>query len=318
MPVKTDWEAAEAYLGSRTSISKDTRVAYSRAMSRLFLWAWIVKKKPVSSLMHWDLVEYVSFCKDPQPREFWCGQPSLTKGSDWKPFARGEPSPTFHWALGVNAMFDYWVNIGYITGNPVGDAFDNGWRRDGRRASRPRAIQQVYDGDDWKALTGAIELLPRENPAEEMSAERARFLFSLLSFLGPQLAHVCSGRMNSFRLEGGIWFWRPPLTNPRSQPIKLPVPDGMITALTRYRACLGLSALPGPRDDLPLIMRVSRMQNSDLDRTAAERKLPYYIVRTVAALAANQLPEELKHKADALRLMTYGSARKLAIQQRKG
>lgn len=304
VPVKNDWEAALSFIDSLSNYSERTLKGYYRSVVRLFLWSWIVKNKPVSSLLYPDMKDFIEFCRDPQPRQFWCRSITLNL---WKPFGRpfgdvrSAPESITGWD-GVATMFQYWVNIGYVVGNPIGDAFSTRTTGTGGRPSvRRKAVAALYDVDDWMAVQKALDMLPCDTSLDEQFAERARFLFSIFFYLGATYAEIAQGHMNNFRKEGGVWFWHPIKTGVRPRPTKVWVHSEMLAALMRYRTFQRMSPLPAPDENVGLIFPYRSAKRKDLPTKSIAPSHYYTTVQRVAELAVECLPAHLRHKAPSLR-----------------
>lgn len=318
IPAASDLVAAQAYMQTATHRYRSTTEQALRAIDRLFLWAWICKSKPVSSLLYPDFVEFWEFCKNPQPQDFWCTNRNRPSSDNWKPFskARGDrvQQPANYMVRGISRMFDYWVTNGYIVGNPIADALDGIQPR--KRVKVYASLPNLFDVHDWNALQLALATLPSDTSRQRFFAERARFLFALLRFLGLTVTEVIEGKMNFFRQEGGIWLWRLPITGSRARPLKAAVPDEMIDSLSRYRTHCGMSPLPDRSDTNPLFVSIPKMVVGDFSSEGIKTNALYQIIAAVAASAADLLSIEMSHKAEALRSITYTSVLELALRYR--
>lgn len=199
-------------------------------------------------------------------------------------------------------------------GNPVADALAGAGSQ--KRAKVQVARSHPYDTHDWNALQLALNTLPTETVRQSFAAERARLLFSLLQFLGLKASEVVEGKMNYFRREGGIWVWRLPVTSSRTRPIKVAVPDEMMESLCRYRTRCGMSPLPDRTDTNPLLVSTPRMAAGNFSSEGVNSSVLIHIISTVATSAADLLPPEMSHKAEALRSITYVPMLELALRQR--
>ncbi|MGF6507670.1 hypothetical protein [Paraburkholderia sp. 32] len=301
---ETDLQAAEAYLASLTT----TNVFNTRhSIYRFFLWSWIITKKPVSSLLHSDIKEYVSFCQDPEARESWYRKAPKHRLDEWFPFEKKFYPPWTHWGKGIVPMFDFWVKHGYAIGNPSGDAFAQKASLK-RMRGRGKVAKSLFDNDLWHVVMRAIESLPYDSKNAVLAAERARFFFNLIYFLAPKKADIIDGNMSCFRKEGGEWWWKSSRSSTRNAPRKMLVPKEMLEALVRYRTSWGMTPLPSRTDTTRLVDSVFRSS-----------KRPYHatlILREVATLAIQLLPDELSHKAEVLRSATYNTYRDFALRNK--
>jgi len=115
-----DLEAMSAFL-SEYSESPGTLRQYTRECERLFLWAWTECEKSVSSLTRQDFEGYMNFLADPQPAEVWCGPKAPRTTDRWRPFVGPiEEKAVMGAVAAINSLMTYWVDSGYVTGNPLG------------------------------------------------------------------------------------------------------------------------------------------------------------------------------------------------------
>jgi integrase len=331
LKAETDYDAAQCFLAEYDSSPGTLRI-YQREVERLFLWAWSECGKPVSSLNRQDFEGYLNFLADPQPANIWCGTKARRESVDWRPFelhketaaekraaTKGRKAgksgtqetvaekPKAQGGLqerallasvaAVNSMMQYMVDGGYLNGNPLGlirqkrrklrteSSASRGW-------SEEKTVDRFLDADMWEAVTSTIEAMPRETPRQLDEYHRLRFLLTFLYVLAPRAGELESHRMNSFTEEHGRWWWH--VLGKGDKAAKVPVPDDMMSALVVYRQHLGLSPVPGPDDDTPLL--VSMKDGSPI----TARRLNY-ILKALFERAANNMPALLAHKAEKLR-----------------
>ena len=303
IPAETDLQAAETYLASLTATNVDNT---QHSIYRFFLWSWIIKKKPVSSLLHSDVLDYVSFCRDPEAREPWYGISRTHRSDEWFPFAKKTYPERARWGNGIVSMFDFWVKHGYAIGNPSADAFT---RKNCRGdIVRTKVAKTLFDNDLWQVVERAIDSLPYDTRNAALAAERARFFFNLIYYLAPKKADITDCNMSCFRKEGGEWWWKSSRSNARTAPQKMLVPKEMLEALVRYRTSWGMTPLPNRTDTTPLITSVYR--------GAKRQYLASVTFRRVTTLAIQLLPNELSHKAEVLRSATYNTYRDFALRNK--
>jgi site-specific recombinase XerD len=327
----TDYEAAQCFFAEYEN-SPGTLRLYQREVERLFLWAWAECGKPVSSLNRQDFEGYLNFLVDPQPVEVWCGTKARRETDDWRPFelhkapetpappprtgaktgksvkapeADSKPRPQGGMqeralkasVAAVNSLMQYLVDGGYLNGNPLGlirqkrrklqteASASKGW-------SEEKSVERFLDSDMWDAVTATIEAMPRETPRELDQYHRLKFILTLLYVLAPRASELEAHRMNSFKEEHGRWWWH--VVGKGNKAARVPVPDDMMSALVCYRQHLGLSPVPGPDDDTPLL--VSMRNGSPI----GARQL-HNILKDVFTRAADSMPALLAHKAEKLR-----------------
>ena len=117
---QNDLQAIQTWLAEFDD-SPQTQRTYRKESERLLLWSLIEKRKPLSSLVRDDLRDYQHFLENPEPVAQWCGPRKLRISSDWRPF-QGPLSPDSiaHAITIINALLNYLVEAGYLSGNPLG------------------------------------------------------------------------------------------------------------------------------------------------------------------------------------------------------
>ena len=295
-----DLEAMFAFL-SEYSESPGTLRQYTRECERLFLWAWTECAKPVSSLTRQDFEGYMNFLADPQPAEVWCGPKAPRKTERWRPFVGPiEEKAVMGAVAAINSLMTYWVDSGYVTGNPLGlirqrrkklrgitDATSSQqWVLD-----QDAKVERFLDPDMWNAVTLAIDGMPEDTIRQTEEKERLRFIISFLYMLGPRASELEHQRMNSFREERGLWWWY--VIGKGDKRAKVPVPDDMVQALVKYRKFRGLSAVPSSKDMSPLLVSIK-------DGTPITARRLNQILKQLFKVAADLLTPDLEYKREKL------------------
>ncbi len=310
---RNDADAIRSFL-QEYSESPGTLRIYQRECERLLLWALIECGKPLSSLNRQDFEGYLNFLADPQPAKLWCGARAERSSPHWRPFVGSLSENAVMTAIAaVNSLMTYLVDCGYLSGNPLGLMRQ---RRRKLQATDPKAekankiteeagkVERFLDEEMWDAFMRAIEALPQETDEEKDEYERARFLAALLYMLAPRAGELEAHRMNSFREERGRWWWH--VIGKGGKKAKVPVPDDMMLALTRYRKHLGLSAVPSKRDTTPLLVGLR-------ERKAITARRLNQILKKLFASAADLLPDTAEHKREKLRSASAHWGRHTAI-----
>lgn len=294
-----DLDALSSFLAEYDH-SPGTHRIYARECERLFLWAWLECRKPVSSLTRQDFEGYLTFLADPQPSGVWCGPKARRETEQWRPFVGplGEPAVVTAIAA-INSMMSYWVDAGYIQGNPMGLIRQKRKKLRGKdvEVAKPWSldegakVERFLDSDMWLAVTQAIDAMPAETSQQLDEKERLRFVCAFLYLLAPRVSELENQRMNSFREERGRWWWY--VVGKGDKHAKVPVPDDMTQALARYRKHRGLSLMPGKSDESPLLVSVKTGE------PITARRLNQ-VLKKLFAEAAALLPPELEYKREKL------------------
>ena len=282
--------------------SPGTHRIYQRECERLLLWSLVECQKPLSSLNRQDFEGYLNFLADPQPQALWCGPRAPRVTEAWRPFVGPLSDSAVATAIAaVNSLMGYWVDSGYLQGNPLGlirqrrrklQSAAPDAKRANTQTEEANKVERFLDEEMWDAFMGAIEDMPRETEQNRDEYERARFIAAILYLLAPRAGELETHRMNSFREERGLWWWH--VIGKGDKAAKIPVPDDMLKALVRYRKHLGLTPVPDRKDTSPLL--VSIRNGSPI----TARRLNQ-ILKTLFAAAADRLPDKSEHKKDKLR-----------------
>jgi site-specific recombinase XerD len=293
---QTDTDALKVFLAQYIQ-SKTTFENYRKEVERFYLWSAFQLGKPLSSLRHEDLLAYQQFLTDPQPTERWvCAtRRKPPRGHpDWRPFQGPLSAQSCRQAAVIlNVMFSWLVNAGYLAGNPLA------LTRQRQRPARPRSARYLED-DLWLEAKHFILRMPHASQRERAHFHRTRWLFTLLYLGGLRISEVAENSMGSFFCRrdraGEERWWLEVLGKSRTTRL-VPATKEMITELSRYRRDSGLTPLPSPGEDTPLVLPIGRVKRP-LTRAAL-----HSIVKNVFEKAAAGLRirgEEFAGRADQL------------------
>ena len=294
--------------------SPGTHRIYQRECERLWLWSLVECHKPLSSLNRQDFEGYLNFLADPQPDTLWCGARAPRQTAAWRPFVGPLSDNAIATAVAtVNSLMSYWVDSGYLQGNPLGlirqrrrklQSAAPTAQRVNKRTDETNKVERFLDEEMWDAFMAAIEAMPRETEQNRDEYERARFIAAMLYLLAPRAGELETHRMNSFREERGRWWWH--VTGKGNKAAKIPVQDDMMSALLRYRQHLGLTAVPSRKDTSPLLVSIR-------DRSPITARRLNQILKALFAAAADRLPRSAEHKKEKLRAASPHWGRHTAI-----
>ncbi|MGF6604704.1 integrase/recombinase XerD [Paraburkholderia sp. GAS448] len=276
-----DLEAVRAWL-ARVADTKTTFETYRKESERLLLWSIVELGKPLSSLTHEDLLAYQRFLADPQPRERWVagGRKFPRDDPRWRPFHGPLAATSQRQAMVIlNVLFAWLVEAGYLAGNPLSLS-----RQRARRAA-PR-VTRLLERELWQEVKTYIDAMPRETDRERERHFRARWLFTLLYLGGLRISEVSGNTMGRFfcrRDAGGHERWWLEVLGKGDRERLVPASAEMMVELSRYRRERGLSALPSPHEDTPLVLPLGQSIKS-LTRAAL-----HTIVKGIFAGAAATL-----------------------------
>lgn len=138
-----DLEAVQAYL-LRFREQPHTLRAYTKELERLILWAVIVAKRPLSSLLASDIESYKGFLK--APGAAFCGPRAPRTSIRWKPFSEtplSSKSQAYAFQV-IAAFFEWLVKVRYLAGNPC------------HAVRPPRTEQEIMPMQIGRALPTAL------------------------------------------------------------------------------------------------------------------------------------------------------------------
>ncbi|MDX1653596.1 MAG: site-specific integrase [Candidatus Competibacteraceae bacterium] len=250
-----DLEAVAAWLAERAGHSERTLENYWSHVERLLLWAAEERGRCLSELTLEDYTAYRRFLADPQPRERWCG-PRARRGSpEWRPFTGPLSAPSRRLALRIiGSLLSFLCAAGYLRANPL---LLQRQSRDARQEDS-RTVERFLDRQLWAAVHHHVERWPRDTPRERARYERVRWTLSLMVLLGLRRGEVVSHTQGIFRrrLRPAGEQWWAQITGKGSKTRVVPLPRPCLEALVRYRRHLGLTDLPEPDDETPLVCRL--------------------------------------------------------------
>lgn len=251
----TDREAVLAWL-QRYHGSPNTLANARKEAERLLLWSLVELGKPLSSLTHEDLQLYQHFLSDPQPYERWVMAPGRRlprQHAGWRPFAGPLSAASRRQAMLVlNSLLSWLVEAGYLAGNPLSLS-----RR--RRHQAAPQVERFLPEDLWAEVRTTISTMPRSTSREAAAAARTRWLFSLFFLCGLRISEVTGNTMGDFfsRVDKtGETRWWLELTGKGDKVRLVPATAELMVELANYRRELGLSVLPQPGEDAPLLFPV--------------------------------------------------------------
>ena len=277
-----DWEAINCWLAEFDD-SPHTYRKYRTEAERLLLWAIKQRRRPISGLSREDFQAYQVFIGNPQPATYWCGPRAPRHSPSWRPFQGPLSQSSQRQALIViNALLSYWVDAGYIRGNPLSLI-----RRRNKTltpaTNNDIAQERFLDQETWEYLKNHIAALPQQTRREIEHFERTRFLFHFLYLLAPRVSEIASHSMNSFREYRGRWWWF--VEGKGQKRAKVPVSDEMLDALMRYRRFLGLNDLPSEEDASPILRSIKGTKG-------VSDNMVYRLVKNVVTGAADNIESE--------------------------
>lgn len=233
----------------------NTLAAARKEAERFYLW---IKARDLNlgSVRKKDCDDYSEFLKDPQPSAIWCGPTRprhLEDGSinpDWRPFVgKLKDSSVRQACTQMFGLYEFLAAARYITGNP--------WRLM-LKLPPPEAptdrVERFFSRNSMTILLAYIETMRDGTRIQKKHHSRVRWIFSLLYLSAARRSEVVGAHMKDISRSEGKWWWR---VKGKGGGIGfIPVNDELIAELILYRESLGLSALPSPDEENPLVSDV--------------------------------------------------------------
>lgn len=249
-----DYEAIHCWLNEYRAKPTTFRT-YQKEAERFLLWAVFRQGKALSSLDRDDFETYFKFLDDPQPREKWCGKVkgnrSARGGNDWRPFTGPLSHTAKMTAMSVlDSLFNYLVDACYLSFNPL-LLMRRRTRRSPLVSSAINLEERILTLEEWHAMLDVMENLPENTIEARHEKERLIFIIIILYFLGLRVSELISHSWNAFRkIEDEWWFY---VYGKGDKVGRIPVNEGLLRAIVRYRAFLKKAPYPTSNETESLI-----------------------------------------------------------------
>ncbi|MDP3269492.1 MAG: tyrosine-type recombinase/integrase [Legionella sp.] len=320
----------KSYTGSQGTFN-----SYRREAERILQWSWLIKNKTIAELKRDDIEQYIHFCQNP-PKS-WISLKKVPRfieqngtripNKEWRPFVvtlgksaikSGQTPSVEQFSISQGATqeifailstyFNFLIAEEYIPTNPVALIRQKSKFIRKRQQNAPvRRLSLIQ----WNEVLYAAEVLAADSPEKH---ERTLFILSILFGMYLRISELAASdrwipSMNDFAKDsnGHWWFTTVGKGNKERQ---VAVSDAMLESLTRWRLFLGLTALPSPADNSPLIPKIRG--NGPMSDTAPLRR----IVQQCFDLAADQLRRKgMAEEADNLLAATVHWLRHTGISE---
>ncbi len=268
-----------SYDGSTATMS-----AYRREVERLLQWSWLIRQASVLTLKREDIEQFIRFCQSPPAA--WIGVKHASRfvksalgrrsNPDWRPFVASvskiqarsgqQPDPK-QYALSQAAIRNLFAILSSfyrflqqeeaISSNPVAlirqksKFLTTPQRREVRRLS---PLQ-------WDFVLETVQMLADDEPHRH---ERSLFIMQCLYAMYVRISELVADArhtptMSDFHRDSdGHWWFD--VVGKGNKERSISVSDAMLEALRRYRTHLGLSPLPVPGENTPLIRSLRGVQ----------------------------------------------------------
>lgn len=328
-----DYEFTLKFLYSYNG-STATFNAYRRELERLLQWAWLVRETAATNLRREDIEEFIRFCQaPPQP---WIGTKNVARfvdvdgerlpNAEWRPFVVSVPKAQFRDGATadrknfapsqaatkatftvLSSFYDFLLQESVVASNPVALM-----RQKSKfiQRSQNRDVVRRISNLQWQYVIETAERMADREPAHERTLFVMNCLFAMYLRISELVADERSTPvMGDFRrdLDGNWWFH---VTGKGNKSRTVTVCDAMLGALRRYRQHLGLSPLPTPDEQAPLIQK-----NLGRGAVTSTRQIRSIVQHCFDAAYARMHEDNLADDAAALRAATVHWLRHTGISE---
>lgn len=255
--------------------------SYRRDVERLLHWTWTVSGKSVKDLKRDDIEAFIQFCI--QPPKSWIGfvkNPRFIKKEGirtpnplWRPFVvtlskkeiRDGKKPTikdYEFTQGsikelfaiISSFYNYMLQEEYVFMNPVAMLRQKSkFIRKDQGFNKIRRLSPLQ----WNTV---IKTTQDMAATDSEKYERTLFILSLLYGMYLRISEVVASdrwtpQMKHFYKDQDENWWFVTVGKGNKQR-QIAVSDSMLDSLKRWRRYLGLSPLPTPADNSPLIPKI--------------------------------------------------------------
>jgi len=263
------------YIGSLGTFN-----SYRRDIERLLHWCWLIENKNLKELKRDDIESFIKFCL--KPPNSWIGKKKAPRFIDkdgerypnpeWRPFVvtvskadhRTGVRPSskdFDLSTGsikelfaiLSTFFNYLLQDEYVYMNPV--ALIRQKSKFVRRNQGQPKIRRL-SALQWEYVIKTAQTMSKENPDLH---ERTLFIISALYSMYLRISELSASprwtpMMNHFQRDGsGNWWFT--TVGKGNKERQIAVSNDMLKALKHWRNHLGISPLPSPADNSPLLPR---------------------------------------------------------------
>ncbi|MFK4752507.1 MULTISPECIES: tyrosine-type recombinase/integrase [Oceanospirillaceae] len=306
--------------------------SYRREIERLLQWTFMVRQCSLGELRRADIEDYIGFCQSPPPgwigtsqaARFGNSQEGRMPNDKWRPFViqpdksslSGERPDVF--ALSqkslqslfavLSSYFNYLIQEDYLQTNPV--ALIRQKSKYLQRHAYAEPIRRISNLQ-WDYIRETVDLLARENPKEH---ERSLFIMLCLFGMYLRISELVadersSPMMGDFQCDpDGNWWLR--VVGKGNKARMVTVSDDMLDALIRYRKHLGLSRLPLPGEQTPLVPKLKGR-----GAVTSTRQIRYLVQFCFDTAFARMKQEGLEDEAQELRVATVHWLRHTGISE---
>ena len=261
--------------------SSATFNSYRREIERLLQWSWRIEQVSLLTLKRENIEDFIRFCFNPP--KAWIGLKNVSRfknkngtrypNEDWRPFvvsiSKSEHSKgsvvdaskfcpsqssiksTF---TALSSLYEYLIQENLVESNPVALIKQKSkFIRKDQFKPMVRRISTLQ----WNYVLEKAELMATEAPEKH---ERTLFIMNCLFAMYLRVSELVADErstpvMSDFRKDHDKNWWFN-VTGKGNKNRSVTVCNDMLKALKRYHKYLGLSHLPSPDEQIPLIAKL--------------------------------------------------------------
>lgn len=258
--------------------NQSTFLNYRKEIERLMHWSWLIAEKSILVLRREDIESFIKFCQ--QPSKSWIGLKTVSRfinkegkripNPEWRPFVatinktevREGKKPSKDTYLlsqqSIKAMFvilgsfyTYLINENSSEINPVLQI-----RQKSKFIRKQQNITKIpcLSESQWKCLIKTARKMADNNPDRH---QRTLFIITAMYLMYLRISELVANDrwtpvMGHFYKDSNSNWWFITVGKGNKER-NITVSDSMLDALKQWRKYLGLSLLPSPNDQHPLI-----------------------------------------------------------------
>ncbi len=301
--------------------------SYRREIERLLQWTYNVRTTTLKQLKRQDMEDFIRFCQ--APPQSWIGTKQVARfkksentrkaNPEWRPFVQSKKthdSPVFELSQKslqalfsvLSTYFNYLLQEDYLDVNPVALIRQKSKFIQTHAYTAPiRRITNLQ----WDYILETVERLATQHPNEhERSLFVMRCLFGMYLRISELVADERSTPlMSDFQSDSDSNWWLR-VVGKGNKARLVTVSDDMLDALRRYRAARGLSPLPYPGDNAPLVSKIKG--NGPVTST---RQIRYLVQFCFDQAHQRMVSEGLQEEAQELQVATVHWLRHTGISE---
>ena len=263
------------------SNSQGTFNSYRRELEKLLQWTWLIANKTLKELKREDIEAFIGFCQ--KPPKSWISlykspryieiEGERIPNQKWRPFtvsiskiarSKGDTPEIKNFKLSsdsvretfaiLSSFYNYLLQEEYVLANPVALIRQKSkFIRKQQGSPKIRRLSELQ----WQYVMQAAQDMATSDPNLH---ERTLFMLTALYAMYLRISELASSKrwtptMKHFYRDNDSNWWFTTVGKGNKQR-QIAVSNAMLAALKRWRKHLGLTSLPSPADNSPLLPKI--------------------------------------------------------------